>query len=311
MRETKTVDAAAMETGADKITEGAAETGADKTAESAAGTGADKTAESAAKNGAQAAAQAPDGEAGADKKKSGRKKRKTNYTLMLFADSKDGQIRQMGIGPAVVELTALFILTVVAVLAIVCWTGSRRNDELESMVAAQQKEIADLTSQNKVLTEENEDLVSLREELTDKVIVLSDTINRKVEEEEALEQEKAQAHMPVGFPMSSSASLEETGGDEPMVKLTGSEGSSIIAAADGTVVSVTTDSAYLHCIKIDHENGYNTIYRNDGDVMIKEGDTVVKGAILYVIGEDNTELGYQITYDGKYIDPMELINIDG
>lgn len=30
-----------------------------------------------------------------------------------------------------------------------------------------------------------------------------------------------------------------------------------------------------------------------------------------MIGEDNTELGYQITYDEKYIDPMDLINIDG
>ena len=117
--------------------------------------------------------------------------------------------------------------------------------------------------------------------------------------------------MPVGFPMSSSASLEESEGEEPMVKLNGSAGNSIIASADGTVVSVTTDSSYLHCIKIDHGNGYNSIYRNDGDVMIKEGDEVVRGAILYVIGEDNTELGYQIMYDDKYIDPMDLINIDG
>ena len=96
-----------------------------------------------------------------------------------------------------------------------------------------------------------------------------------------------------------------------MVKLVGSVGSSIIASADGTVVSVTTDSSYLHCIRIDHENGYTSIYRNDGDVMIREGDEVVRGAILYVIGEDNTELGYQIMYNEKYIDPMELINIDG
>lgn len=230
---------------------------------------------------------------------------------MLFADSREGRIRQMGIGPAAVELTALLVLTVIAVLVIVCLAGSRRIRALEDTVLEQQKSIESLTSQNEELTEENADLVSLREELSDKVVVLSDTINRKVEEEEALEQEKAQAHMPVGFPMSSSASLEVTDGEEPLVKLNGTEGSSIIAAADGTVVSVATDSTYLHCIKIDHGNGYNTIYRNDGDVMIKEGDEVVKGAILYVIGEDNTELGYQITYDGKYIDPMELINIDG
>ena len=96
-----------------------------------------------------------------------------------------------------------------------------------------------------------------------------------------------------------------------MVKLNGSEGSSVIASADGTITSITTDSGYLHCIRIDHGNGYHSIYRNDGDVMVKEGDEVVRGAILYVIGEDSTELGYQIMYEEKYIDPMGLINIDG
>ena len=117
--------------------------------------------------------------------------------------------------------------------------------------------------------------------------------------------------MPVGFPMSSSASLEEAEGENPMVKLTGSEGNSIIASGDGTIISIATDTTYNQCIKIDHGNGYVSIYRNNGDAMVKEGDEVVRGAILFVIGEENTELGYQITYDDKYINPMELINIDG
>lgn len=233
-----------------------------------------------------------------------RKRRKHNYTLMVFADAKGGGIRQMGIGPALIESLSVIVLAAVTILSIICYRDEKKITVLEAETAKQREEIAELS-------EENADLVSLREELTDKVIILSDTINQKVEEEEAMEEVRAQAHMPVGFPMSSSASLEEADGEEPMVKLNGAEGNSIIAAADGAVVSITTDSGYLHCIKIDHGNGYNSIYRNDGDAMIREGDEVVRGAILYVIGEDNTELGYQITYDGKYIDPMDLINIDG
>ena len=222
-----------------------------------------------------------------------RRKRRINYMLMLFMDSKEGRIRQMGFGPVLVES-----------LAVICYQNDKQITALIAETEQQQQDIEELT-------EENADLISLREELTDKVIILSDTINQKVEEEEALAQEKAQAHMPVGFPMSSSASLEEAEGDNLMVKLNGSEGSSVIASADGTIISITTDSGYLHCIRIDHGNGYNSIYRNDGDVMVKEGDEVVRGAILYVIGEDNTELGYQIMYEEKYIDPMGLINIDG
>ena len=232
------------------------------------------------------------------------RRRKHNYTLMLFADSKDGSIRQMGIGPKLIESLAVIVLAAIIILSIMCYRYAERIEVLEAETVRQQEEITQLT-------EENADLVALREELTDKVIILSDTINQKVEEEEAMEQIRAQAHMPVGFPMSSSASLEEADGENPMVKLNGAEGNSIIAAADGTVASITTDSGYLHCIRIDHGNGYNSIYRNDGEAMVKEGDEVVRGAILYVIGEDNTELGYQITYDEKYIDPMDLINIDG
>lgn len=243
--------------------------------------------------------------------KRGGKKRKSNYTLMLLSDSKDGQVRQMGIGSTLIESVAVVVLAVIVILLLICMRSRNRIEDLEILNAAQSEEIQSQSATIQALQEENADLISLREELTDKVIILSDTINQKVEEEEAQEQLRAQAHMPVGFPMSSSASLEESDGEDPMVKLNGASGNSIIASGDGTVISITTDSAYLHCVKIDHGNGYNSIYRNDGDVMIKEGDEVVRGAILYVIGEDNTELGYQITYDEKYIDPMDLINIDG
>lgn len=214
------------------------------------------------------------------------------------------ETRRIGIGPILIGLAAVIAIAASVTLAILYSRDEKRIEELIAQIEEQEQEIVELT-------EENEDLVSLREELMDKVLILSDTINQKVEEEEAQAQEKAQAHMPVGFPMSSSASLEEANSEEPLVKLVGSVGSSIIAAADGTVISINTDSNYLHCIRIDHGNGYTSVYRNDGDVMIKEGDEVVRGAILYVIGEDNTELGYQIMYDDKYIDPMELINIDG
>lgn len=236
-----------------------------------------------------------------------KRKRKTNYTVMLFVDSKEGNVRQMSIGPALIEsvaVAAVIALAAIVILAVTCYRGKSSIENLEAENAQQRADI-------EKLTEENADLISLREELSDKVTILSDTINQKVEEEEALEEARAQAHMPIGFPMSSSASLEEVDGENPMVKLNGSVGSSIIASADGTVISITTDSGYLHCIRIDHGNGYQSIYRNDGDAMIKEGDEVVRGAILYVIGEENTALGYQIMYDEKYIDPMELINIDG
>lgn len=233
-----------------------------------------------------------------------KRKRKYNYTLMLFVDSNEGRIRQMGIGPRAVETMAAFVLIVVLILGIGFYFNYKKVQTLEADNVKQAEEIVKLT-------EANQDLADLREELTNKVTILSDTINQKVEEEEALAQAEAEAHMPIGFPLSSSASVAESEDVEHMVVFTGAEGNSIIASADGTVLSIATDSIYDRCIKIDHGNGYVSVYRNNGDEMVKEGDEVVRGAILFVIGEENTELGYQIQFEEKNIDPMEFINIDG
>ena len=41
------------------------------------------------------------------------------------------------------------------------------------------------------------------------------------------------------------------------------------------------------------------------------GDTVVQGTTLFVIGEDNADLGYQMQKDGSYINPMDMLEISG
>ncbi len=234
-----------------------------------------------------------------------KRKRRYNYMLMFFVDSKDGGVKKMEIRSALLEPVAIIVLAAIAILAAVSCRSVGRIGTLEQQNSEQSDKIIKLE-------EENANLAFLNDELTEKVEILSNTVNQKVEAEEAMQEAQVQAHMPIGFPMSSSASLEKTQTDEEtMVKLTGTQGNSIIAAGDGVVQSVVTDNVYHHSVRIDHGNGYVSIYRNSGDVMVKEGDEIVRGAILYVIGEENTELGYQVTYNGKYIDPMELINIDG
>lgn len=234
----------------------------------------------------------------------GKRRRRFNYTVMVFADSREGGIRQLRIDPAVIESLFVILLAVIIILGLV---SSRRKDAILSLEFEKEKYLEEI----QVLEQENENLSLLHDELTEKVTILSDTINQKVEEEEAKEAAEAQAHMPAGFPMTSSASMKQADTEEPMVKLTGSEGNSIVASGAGIVLSITTGSDYLHCVKIDHGNGYVSIYRNDGEVMVREGDELVRGSILYVIGEENTELGYQIMYNEKYMEPMELLNIDG
>lgn len=237
--------------------------------------------------------------------------RKYNYTLMLFTDSREGNVRQLQIDSVVVEIIAAVLAVILIVFAVVCFKRGEELTVLRETSAGQAQRIQTLEKENEELTAKEQELTAKQQELAQKVIVLSDTINRKVDEEEAEAAKEAEARMPVGFPMTSSASVEQAEDEEPMVKLTGAAPGNIVAAGAGVVESVTTDSGYLHCVRIDHGNGYISIYRNDGDVMVKEGVEIVRGSILYVIGEDNTELGYQILYEKKYVDPMELLSIDG
>ena len=54
-------------------------------------------------------------------------------------------------------------------------------------------------------------------------------------------------------------------------------------------------------IIIDHGNGYQSVYRNGGVALVKNGEELGKGYILFSIGEDNQDLAYQIIKDDEYI----------
>ena len=60
----------------------------------------------------------------------GRRKRKINYMLMLFMDSKEGRIRQMGFGPRLVETSMVITVAVIATLGVICYREMRRIEEL-------------------------------------------------------------------------------------------------------------------------------------------------------------------------------------
>ena len=71
------------------------------------------------------------------------------------------------------------------------------------------------------------------------------------------------------------------------------------------------DETYGTKIVVDHGNGYSSVYRNNGTALVKTGEELGKGYILFTIGEENQELGYQIMKDEEYIDPMLIIDING
>lgn len=259
-----------------------------------------------------------------------RRKSKVSYTVMVTSDSAKKSMREFHLrAGAVGAVTLLVFLLVVFVICYMVYSSIALSDSVERS-KGQQEQITRLQ-------EEKSQLELKNQELADKVSILSETVNQKVEVEQALAAEKEEIHIPKGFPLSGSAQIEtaeeaaanaEAQGteedeaalpedtveeeiDRNEIVFAASEGINVIAAGAGTVTVVDADVKYGNTISIDHGNGYVTTYRNAGSPVVKSGDEVTRGAILYVVGEDNKRMGYSITKEGTYIDPMEIIEING
>lgn len=231
-------------------------------------------------------------------------KRKSKYALILVREKDDGTIKKHTISSAVVEVTAavLFVL-VVAIICKFVYDSITIKDARKEIVS-QIVTINNLTDENEALSVENSTLSS-------KVAVLSETVSKKTEVEDAISQETIENAMPKGFPLSGSATMKEAEEGDPMLIFTASNNVNVITSGTGTVVSVDADEVYGTRIVIDHGNGYQSVYRNSGAALVKNGETLGKGYILFSVTDDNQELGYQIMQNDEYIDPMILIDING
>lgn len=253
------------------------------------------------------------------------RKSKKSYTVMIISDSAKNKRKEFHInaGLAGTVMVGSFLLLVCAVCYVV-YSVITLSDSMERF-KVQAEQIVKLQEEIGRLETEAEGMEAEKEEMARQINILNDTVNQHAEVEEAMAAQEEEEHMPKGFPLSGTAQLktEENAGDEDdaqgmrahedkkEVIFAASEGINVIASGTGTVLSVDVDVDYGNVVSIDHGNGYISIYRNNGNAVVKAGSEVTRGAILYVVGEDNTDLGYSISKDGTYIDPMEMIEING
>ena len=238
-------------------------------------------------------------------------KRKMNHVVIVTSDAVDANVKQFRIRPWVLQLIILLLCVIIGVLiGVLVYEGqiweavSRSNTEKQETILALQEECQTLVDEKKALE-------SQIAELNEEIQILSNTVNEKVQTENELKAQLEQQSLPTDFPLNGSASMEEITSGDPMCVFTASVGITVVATANGTVTAVNDDGEYGHNVWVDHGNGYVTVYRNQGDPTVKEGDSVVQGTTLFMIGEDNTKLGYQMLKDGVYISPMDMLAING
>lgn len=231
-------------------------------------------------------------------------KRKVSRIVIFTTDAVDARTRQLRIHPWVM---GLFTLLVCCALGLVIGYAAYEEQIWEMERAQDEERIAAIA----VLEDEKILLEAEIDELNAKIEVLSETVKVQSQTTDELQDTLAKQSMPTDYPLTGSAGIEEVAEGDPMVIFTASDGSTVIASANGTVVSVTEDESYGNKVTVDHGNGYLSIYRNKGDVQVKEGDEVAKGTTLFLIGENNKKLGYQIMKDGAYIKPTDMLLING
>lgn len=89
-------------------------------------------------------------------------------------------------------------------------------------------------------------------------------------------------------------------------------GTPVMAAASGIVIAARWSNSFGNLVMIDHGSGYVTVYGHNSKLLVKEGDAVVKGENISLIGSTGWSTGnhlhFGIQLNRKYIDPMSFFN---
>ncbi len=95
------------------------------------------------------------------------------------------------------------------------------------------------------------------------------------------------------------------------IDIANSRGTSILAAADGTVSFSGYKGGYGKVIIIDHGNGFTTLYGHNSNLLVDVGDKVNKGDLISEMGSTGRSTGnhlhFEIHKDNKAIDPNDII----
>lgn len=245
-----------------------------------------------------------------------RHKRKVGYTIMIVSDSAQTNQKKFHINTGILSIVAFVLLVVVVCYAeyttILMHGATERSEAYAGQIA--------------VLQKENAQLLSAKEELEKQVANLNQNLSQKEvqvqKQEESLQSAAEEENMPKGFPVSGAAQIKEAGTegeagikereDWKEVIFIAAPQTNVIATGEGTVAGVAEAAEGEPAgISIDHGNGYISNYRNMGSPKVQAGSTVETGTILFEIEENNVEVGYSISRNGVYLEPMEIMEIKG
>lgn len=100
--------------------------------------------------------------------------------------------------------------------------------------------------------------------------------------------------------------LETHGGTD----IASATGTSILAAADGTVISATWHNSYGYYVKIKHNDTYSTLYAHCSALLVSSGQTVKQGQVIAQVGSTGYSTGphlhFEIIQNGVRVDALRF-----
>jgi cell division protein FtsB len=237
------------------------------------------------------------------------KNKKENYTIIVASNKGNGKIKQHSISSkAFAFWTYFMIILLVIIVTYGVYTVLVIGDG-QGAIFSLRTQVEKLTNQNSELLEENV-------ELNEKVTLLSNTLNIKIIAEEEAKAIEEALYVPSGVPLITDASMKPgtedgIGGTEvPVVLFTTKSETNVLAAGQGTVTFAGTDAQYGKQVMIDHGNGYISVYKCNGEMMVKEDEVVNRDTVLFEV-ESDIVIHFQIIKDDLFIDPTEIMEIYG
>lgn len=236
-----------------------------------------------------------------------RHKHKESFSLLLISNTGKTS-RHFHVSPIVFRLFTVLMLLICVSLG---WLGfefsmnQAKEANLQEQIVSQAQLIRQLETEKENLS--NEKLVLTSENETLLQAVKENTEETNPEEAEA-------SALPNRYPCTGSGILISSYSQEqPFISIDTQAESKLIAAGNGTILSVTSDNTYPLIIEVEHENGYRTRYmcKKNAEVRAEEGAQVFTGDILVNINTNNTQLDYQIIYENEPIDPLTIIEAEG
>lgn len=242
-----------------------------------------------------------------------RHKHKESFSILLISNTGQNS-RQFHVSLFSFRLFVFLLFFVCAALgglACLFTLEYNKRTDLQKQAVSQSQLIAQLESEKDTLNSKNLALTAENDGLRQAAIVNAEEKANEAKQEPGPE---ASPSFPSRYPCSGTGILTTTYSEEhPFLSINTQAEGNIIAAGDGTVISVGSDNTYPLIVEIEHGNGYRTRYMclQNAEAKSEEGAAVRAGDVLITVTADNTQLDYQVIFEEQTIDPLTVIDAEG